>query len=380
LLIAAIAPAAAFGANAADRAQGCRRQLRSIWTRAGGRAADVRFLITGTAGFIGFHLAKRLLADGHVVAGVDGLTPYYDVNLKKKRHQILARSNLFTAHIAMLEDEKLLGAIFDAARPEVVVHLAAQAGVRYSLENPRAYIDSNVIGTFNVLELLRRVPPQHLILGSTSSIYGANEDVPFQENDRADRPLTLYAASKKATELMAHSYAHLWEIPTTAVRFFTVYGPWGRPDMALFKFVDAIANNRPIDIYGEGRIARDFTYVDDLVEAIVRLVPCVPSPESSQHTDDVDSLSPIAPFRVVNIGRSKPVGLLDFVDAIEGKLGRKAIRNLLPMQPGDPSVTVANSDLLYRLTGYRPETSLEEGIAKFVDWYREYFKDHEKRV
>jgi UDP-glucuronate 4-epimerase len=334
----------------------------------------VRFLITGTAGFIGFHLAKRLLADGHVVAGVDGLTPYYDVNLKKKRHQILARSNLFTAHIAMLEDEKRLGAIFDAARPEVVIHLAAQAGVRYSLDNPRAYIDSNIVGTFNVLELLRRTAPLHLILGSTSSIYGANEEIPFRENDRADRPLTLYAASKKATELMAHNYAHLWEIPTTAVRFFTVYGPWGRPDMALFKFVEAISNDEPIEIYGDGKMSRDFTYVDDLVEAIARLVHCVPSRNSAPQTDADDSLSPVAPFRVVNIGLGAPVNLLDFVDAVEMALGKKAIRRLLPMQPGDPPDTFASCDLLERLTGYRPTTPLSEGIAAFIDWYRAYYE------
>jgi UDP-glucuronate 4-epimerase len=339
----------------------------------------VRILITGTAGFIGFHLAKRLLADGHVVAGVDGLTSYYDVNLKKQRHAILARSNHFTAHVAMLEDERRLESIFDAAQPDAVIHLAAQAGVRYSLENPRAYIDSNIVGTFNVLELLRRALPKHLILGSTSSIYGANQDVPFRENDRADHPLTLYAATKKATELMAHSYAHLWEIPTTALRFFTIYGPWGRPDMALFKFVDAIANGRPIDIYGEGRMSRDFTYVDDLVEAIVRLLPCVPSRESSHQTDDADSLSPIAPFRVVNVGRSQPIALLDFVETIERKLGKRAIRNLLPMQPGDPPVTFASSELLGQLTGYRPATPVEEGVAKFVDWYREYFNDQQSK-
>ena len=335
----------------------------------------MRFLITGTAGFIGFHLAKRLLADGHTVAGVDGLTSYYDVNLKKNRHAILARSNHFTAHVAMLEDEKRLKSIFDAALPEVVIHLAAQAGVRYSLENPRAYIDSNIVGTFNVLELLRRAPPKHLILGSTSSVYGANQEMPFRETDRADHPLTLYAASKKATELMGHSYSHLWEIPTTALRFFTVYGPWGRPDMALFKFVDGIVNDRPIDIYGEGHMSRDFTYVDDLVEAIVRLVPCVPSRDSSQQTDDADSRSPVAPFRVVNVGRNEPVALLDFVEAIERKLGKKAIRNLLPLQAGDPPVTFSSNDLLQQLTGYRPTTPVEEGVAKFVDWYRDYFKE-----
>lgn len=334
----------------------------------------MRFLITGTAGFIGFHLAKRLLADGHVVAGVDGLTPYYDVELKKRRHELLAQSNRFTAHVAMLEDEKRIASIAEAAQPEVIVHLAAQAGVRYSLENPRAYVDSNLIGTFNLLELMRRHPPQHFLFASTSSVYGANEKMPFVETERADHPLTLYAATKKAGELMAHSYAHLWGIPTTALRFFTVYGPWGRPDMALFKFVDAILHGRPIEIYGEGRMSRDFTYVEDLVEAMVRLVPCVPSREMARESDGEDSLSPAAPYRVVNIGRGAPVGLLDFVEAIEHKLGKKAERHLLPMQPGDVTDTFASADLLERLTGYRPATPVEEGVGKFVEWYRTYYR------
>jgi UDP-glucuronate 4-epimerase len=332
----------------------------------------MRFLITGTAGFIGFHLAKRLLADGHIVCGVDGFTPYYDVSLKKARNEILTRSNLFTSHATMLEDDKRLAAVFEAAKPDVVVHLAAQAGVRYSLENPRAYINSNVVGTFNLLELVRRAPPRHLLIGSTSSVYGASPEMPFRENDRANHPLTLYAASKKATELMAHSYAHLWDVPTTVLRFFTVYGPWGRPDMALFKFVDAILNGRPIDIYGEGRMSRDFTYVDDLVEAMVRLVSCAPPRSSAQQTDADDSLSPAAPYRVVNIGRGAPVNLLDFVDTIEKAVGKKAARNVMPAQPGDLQDTFANSDLLERLTGYRPATPLSEGVAAFVAWYRSY--------
>ena len=334
----------------------------------------MRFLITGTAGFIGFHLARRLLADGHVVAGVDGFTPYYDVKLKQARNEVLARSNHFTGHVAMLEDEKRLAAIFEAAKPDVVFHLAAQAGVRYSLENPRAYIDSNIVGTFNLLEIVRGAPPQHLIIGSTSSVYGANPEMPFRENARTDHPLTLYAASKKATELMAHNYAHLWDIPTTVLRFFTVYGPWGRPDMALFKFVDAILKGQPIDVYGEGRMSRDFTYVDDLVEAMVRLVPCFPARGSAQQSDGEDSRSPVAPYRVVNVGRSTPVTLLDFIEAIEKRLGKKAIRNLMPMQRGDVTDTYANADLLERLTGYRPETSVADGVAAFVDWYRSYYR------
>jgi UDP-glucuronate 4-epimerase len=330
----------------------------------------MRFLITGTSGFIGFHLARRLLKDGHEVQGVDGMTPYYDVELKKARQTLLAQSNRFTAHTLMLEDEARLAAVYAAAKPDIVVHLAAQAGVRYSLENPRAYVDSNLVGTFNLLELMRGAPSRHFLYASTSSIYGANDRMPFRETDRADFPITLYAATKKAGELMAHSYAHLFDIPTTALRFFTVYGPWGRPDMALFKFTDAILHDRPIEIYGEGRMSRDFTYIDDLIEAMVRLVAVVPSREA--RSDASDSISPAAPFRAVNIGRGEPVPLFDFIAALEKKIGKPARRTLLPMQPGDVAATFANCDLLEKLTGYRPATPLEEGIGAFVDWYRAY--------
>jgi UDP-glucuronate 4-epimerase len=335
----------------------------------------MRFFITGTSGFIGFHLARRLLKDGHEVQGVDGMTPYYDVELKKARQKLLAQSNRFTAHTLMLEDEARLAAVYTAAKPDIVVHLAAQAGVRYSLENPRAYVDSNVVGTFNLLELMRAAPPKHFLYASTSSVYGANETMPFRETDRADFPITLYAATKKASELMAHSYAHLFDIPTTAIRFFTVYGPWGRPDMALFKFTDAILHDRPIEIYGEGKMSRDFTYIDDLVEAMVRLVAVVPPREAGQKSDALDSLSPAAPFRAVNIGHGEPVQLLDFIAALEQKLGKPAQRKLLPMQPGDVTDTFASSDLLEKLTGYRPATPLEDGIGAFVDWYRAYTAD-----
>jgi UDP-glucuronate 4-epimerase len=333
----------------------------------------LRFLITGTAGFIGFHLAQRLLADGHVVAGIDGLTPYYDVKLKEARQAILAKSNRFTAHTAMLEDAPRIASIIEAAKADVIVHLAAQAGVRYSLENPRAYLDSNVTGTFNVLEGARRNPVQHFIFASTSSVYGANTAMPFRENDRTDHPLTIYAATKKAGELMTHDYSHLWGVPATVVRFFTIYGPWGRPDMALFKFVDAILKSEPIDLYGEGRMSRDFTYVDDLVEAMVRLVPRVPARSALGEDIAEDSLSPAAPYRVVNIGRGAPVGLLEFVEAIETALGKKAKRNLLPMQPGDVPNTFASADLLERLTGYRPPTGVDIGVGKFIAWYRGYY-------
>lgn len=332
----------------------------------------MRVLITGTAGFIGFHLARRLLADGHEVQGVDGMTAYYDVELKKKRHALLAQSNRFTAHILMLEEEARLAAVFAEAKADVVFHLAAQAGVRYSLENPRAYVNSNLVGTFNVLDLVRQHKPKHFLIASTSSVYGANETMPFRETDRADYPMTLYAATKKSGELMAHSYAHLYGVPTTALRFFTVYGPWGRPDMALFKFVDAILNGRPIDIYGEGKMSRDFTYVDDLIEAMVRLMDAIPSVGSP--IDASDSLSPAAPCRAVNIGRGEPVKLLDFITAIETKLGREAKRNLLPMQPGDVQDTFASADLLEKLTGYRPATPIETGVGAFVDWYKEHYR------
>jgi len=334
----------------------------------------MRFLITGTAGFIGFHLAKRLLADGHVVQGVDGMTSYYDVELKKKRHALLSQSNRFIAHTLMLEDEVRLASVVAEAKADIIVHLAAQAGVRYSIENPRAYLNSNLVGTFNVLELVRKHKPQHFLLASTSSVYGANRELPFRETDRADHPMTLYAATKKSCELMAHSYAHLFQIPTTVIRFFTVYGPWGRPDMALFKFVDAILNDRPIDIFGEGKMSRDFTYVEDLVEAMVRLVKIVPSNDSASETGALDSISPAAPYRVVNVGRGTPVDLLDFIAAIEKKLSKSAKRNLLPMQPGDVPDTFASADLVEKLTGYRPATPIETGVGAFVDWYKDYYR------
>jgi len=330
----------------------------------------MRFLITGTAGFIGFHLARRLLADGHVVHGVDGLTPYYDPALKQARHHILEESVAFTPHIVMLEDRERLEEAASASAPDVIVHLAAQAGVRYSLEHPRAYIDANLAGTFNVLEIARAVSVRHLILGSTSSIYGMDSLSPFSELGPADHPVSLYAATKKATELMAHSYAHLWKIPTTATRFFTVYGPWGRPDMALFSFVAAILEGRPIDVYGQGRMTRDFTFIDDLTEALVRLIGVVPAEAQVEG----DSLSPIAPFRVVNIGNGAPVKLMDFVAAIERHVGRQAIVNMMPMQPGDVTDTHADTTLLLRLTGFRPKTSIDDGVKAFVKWYLAYHR------
>lgn len=335
----------------------------------------MRYLITGTAGFIGFHVAKRLIDEGHFVVGFDGMTPYYDVTLKERRHAILQRSNGFKAVRAMLEDRAALDRAAELAEPEVIIHLAAQAGVRYSLENPKAYVDSNLVGSWNMLELAKAIAPKHLMLASTSSIYGANEKIPFAEADRADEPMTLYAATKKSMELMAHSYAHLYEVPTTAFRFFTVYGPWGRPDMALFKFVDAIHNGRPIDIYGEGRMSRDFTYIDDLVESIVRLSHIAPAEENRVAPEKAtDTLSRHAPFRVVNTGGGQPVELMNFVETVEKAVGRPAIHNMLPMQQGDVPRTFASPDLLEALTGFKPSVSVEEGVARFVEWYEQNYR------
>ncbi|MEO1951584.1 NAD-dependent epimerase/dehydratase family protein [Thioclava sp.] len=333
-----------------------------------------RILITGTAGFIGYHLAKLLLGEGYRVHGYDGMTDYYDVALKQRRHAMLLQSPNFSATEGMLEDLETFDAMADEFEPEIIVHLAAQAGVRYSLEQPRAYIDANIVGTFNVMEAARRHEVQHLLMASTSSVYGANEDMPYAETDKADTQLTIYAATKKATESMGHSYAHLWNLPTTMFRFFTVYGPWGRPDMALFKFTDAILNDRPIDIYNHGEMYRDFTYVEDLVRGIRLLIDAVPErPASRDEIAEGDSLSPVAPYRIVNIGNSDKVKLLDFVDALEAELGRPAKRNYMEMQKGDVPATWADASLLQSLTGYRPQTDVREGIAKFVAWFRDYY-------
>lgn len=332
-----------------------------------------RVLITGTAGFIGFHLAKLLLSEGFQVHGYDGMTDYYDVTLKQRRHQMLLQTPGFSATEDLLENHERLMQIADEFQPEVIVHLAAQAGVRYSLEHPRSYIDSNVVGTFNVMEVARQHKVGHLLMASTSSVYGANEDMPFTEVEKADTQLTIYSATKKANEAMGHSYAHLWDLPTTMFRFFTVYGTWGRPDLALYKFVDAILDGRPIDIYNHGEMYRDFTNVNDLVRGIRLLIDAVPvRPDSPEDIEEGDSLSPVAPFRVVNIGNGDKVRLMDFVEAIEEAVGKKAIRNYMPMQMGDVPATWANTDLLQRLTGYRPQTDFKDGIAQFVEWFREY--------
>ena len=332
-----------------------------------------KVFITGTAGFIGFHLAQLLLDEGFRVHGFDGMTDYYDVKLKQRRHQMLLQYPHFTMTEGMLEDDALITQVTDDFAPDVIVHLAGQAGVRYSLENPRAYLDSNLVGTFNVMEAARRLKVEHLLMASTSSVYGANEDMPFAETDKADTALTFYAATKKANEAMAHSYAHLWDLPTTMFRFFTVYGPYGRPDLALFKFVDAILDGRPIDIYNHGDMYRDFTYVTDLVRGIRLLIDTPPVRPDNREVPEGDSLSPVAPYRIVNIGNSDKVRLLDFVEAIEEELGQKAIRNYMPMQMGDVPATWANAELLKTLTGYKPQTDIKDGIREFVAWFRDYY-------
>ncbi len=323
----------------------------------------MRFLITGSAGFVGFHLARRLLADGHAVFGIDGITPYYDQALKRRRHQILAEQPGFVAREATLETADELTRLVAEAGADIVIHLAAQAGVRYSIESPRTYIDSNIVGTFNLLEALRAHPCKHFLMASTSSVYGANPKQPFEEDDDTSHPVSLYAATKKATEALAYSHAHIHNLPTTAMRLFTVYGPWGRPDMALFKFTRSILEGAPIDVYGSGKMTRDFTYIDDVVEAVCRLSAC--TPERSALT---------APFRVVNVGCGNPIGLEDFIATVERAVGRKAIRRDLPMQPGDVPATWASTALLERLTGFKPKPRLAEGVQAFVTWYRDYYR------
>ena len=333
----------------------------------------MKFLVTGSAGFIGFHLTRRLLGEGHEVLGFDGMTPYYDVSLKQARNAILCESQNYRFVEAMLEDKAALDEAYESFQPEVVVHLAAQAGVRYGLEHPDLYISANVVGTFNLLEAARAHQPRHLLIASTSSVYGGNEEVPFAEGERTDFPVSLYAATKKACEAMSHSYAHLWKIPTTCFRFFTVYGSWGRPDMALYKFVDLIERGEPIEIYGMGRMRRAATFVGDLVEGIWRLADAVPEEGKPVAVPNGrDSLSTVAPWRAVNIGGGEPVPLLEFVETIERHLGKDAQKIMLPMQKGDVVETYADPALLQALTGYVPKTTIDETVREFVEWFREY--------
>lgn len=330
---------------------------------------DTRILVTGAAGFIGFHVARRLLAEGAEVLGLDNFSPYYDVSLKHARIAQLADAPGFTMATLDLADAAGLGEAWSRFQPQIVLHLAAQAGVRFSIEHPEAYVASNIVGTFNLLEQARRRPPRHLLIASTSSVYGAGEKLPYEETHPTNRPLTLYAASKGATELIGHSYAHLFELPTTFFRFFTVYGPWGRPDMAPMKFAEAMLSGRPIDVYNYGEMSRDFTFIDDLVEAVSRLLGAPPQLGAAVAGD---TLSPVAPFRVVNIGPGQPVMLGDFIETLESALGIVAVKRHLPRQPGDPLRTEASSALLRTLTGYAPSTPISEGVPQFAEWFVRY--------
>ena len=332
-------------------------------------------LVTGAAGFIGYHISERLLDEGWRVIGLDCMSDYYDVSLKSHREDMLLESKYYRSIHEKVETPGVLLRLFEEEKPNLVIHLAAQAGVRYSIENPRAYLESNIVGTFELLEAARAFPPDHMLLASTSSAYGANENMPYTENDKADHQMSFYAATKKSTESMAHSYAHLFNLPVTMFRFFTVYGPWGRPDMAYFKFTKSILSRQKIDVYNHGNMSRDFTYIDDLVLAIRLLADEIPlqSGDKVESRLSIDSQSPVAPFRLINIGNAQPEQLSDFIRAIEKSLGIEAEKNFMPMQPGDVPATWADTSLLELLTGYRKKTNIEVGVARFVKWYKDYY-------
>ena len=333
-------------------------------------------LVTGSAVFIGFHISRKFLHEGWRVIGVDCLSDYYDVSLKKNREAILIKNINYKSVHEKLENPGVLKKLFLDEAPQVVIHLAAQAGVRYSIENPRSYVQSNILGTFELLEATKECPPEHILIASTSSTYGANGKIPYREMDRTDHQLSFYAATKKSVESMAHSYSHLFCLPTTIFRFFTVYGPWGRPDMALFKFTKAILNGEKIDVYNFGDMSRDFTYIDDLVKGVTLLtdeIPCVLSSSAIKKKGNYGN-SPVAPFRVVNIGNSKAHKLTDFIRLLEKSLGRKAVKKFLPIQAGDIPVTWADTTVLKHLTGYQPNTDISVGISNFIKWYRDYYQ------
>ncbi len=333
-----------------------------------------KILVTGAAGFIGFHLSRRLLEGGDTVVGLDNLNPYYDVTLKQARLQILQEKENFRFVRVDLSDRKTMEALFADERFEIVVNLAAQAGVRYSLKNPHAYVESNIVGFLNVLEGCRHQQVKHVVFASSSSVYGANTRMPFSVHDNVDHPLSLYAATKKANELMAHAYAALYGLPCTGLRFFTVYGPWGRPDMALFLFTRAILEGRPIDVFNEGRMMRDFTFIDDIIEGLVRVMERIPARDADWRGDRPDPSASFAPYRLYNIGNNQPVALLDFIAILEGHLGRKAQKNFLPLQAGDVPATFADVDDLSTDVGFKPATPIAEGIRRFVEWYRDYYR------
>jgi UDP-glucuronate 4-epimerase len=334
----------------------------------------MKVLVTGAAGFIGFHVARRLLDRGDIVVGLDNLNDYYDVALKQARLKLINSHKNFSFVKLDLENRSGIESLFSENQFDRVVHLAAQAGVRYSLENPHAYIDSNILGTLNILEGCRHYPVEHLVYASSSSVYGANTRMPFSVHDNVDHPLALYAASKKANELMAHSYSNLYQIPTTGLRFFTVYGPYGRPDMALFYFTKSIIEGKPIDVFNYGKHRRDFTYIDDIAEGVLRTLDRVATPNPQWNSADPDPGTSRAPYRIYNIGNSKPVELMDYIAVIEKRLGKKAEKNLLPMQPGDVPDTYADVQALVDDTGYHPDTSIEVGVARFVDWYLDFYR------
>lgn len=333
----------------------------------------MKFLVTGAAGFIGFHACKRLLQAGHEVVGLDNMNDYYDVNLKQARLDLL-QSPLFSFHKIDLADREGIAQLFAHEKFNRVIHLAAQAGVRYSLENPFAYADSNLIGYLNILEGCRHNHVEHLLYASSSSVYGLNRKMPFSTDDSVDHPVSLYAATKKANELMAHTYSHLYGIPTTGLRFFTVYGPWGRPDMALFKFTKAMLEGKSIDVYNYGKMKRDFTYIDDIVEAIVRMQDIIPHPNPEWTVETGSPADSSAPYRVYNIGNSSPVELMDYITALEEALGMVAEKNMMPIQPGDVLETSADTKPLYDMVGFRPQTTVSQGVKNFVDWYKAYYK------
>lgn len=332
-----------------------------------------KIFLTGCAGFIGFHLSNRLLDEGHEIIGLDNLNNYYDVTLKESRLGILQKRDGFTFVKASLEDTETVNGVFLNNKIDTVINLAAQAGVRYSLVNPKAYIESNIAGFLNILEACRHNKVAHLIFASSSSVYGANTATPFSVHHNVDHPVSLYAATKKANELMAHSYSHLYGIPVTGLRFFTVYGPWGRPDMALFLFTKAILEGKPIKVYNYGKMMRDFTYIDDIVEGIARLIHRVPKPNPSWNGDNPDPGTSLAPYKIYNIGNNKPVALSEFISILERKLGKEAVKEYLPLQPGDVLKTYADVDDLIRDVGFKPDTPIEKGIEKFVDWYKSYY-------
>ncbi len=337
----------------------------------------MRIFVTGSSGFIGFHLSKKLLEKGHTVHGFDSMNKYYDVKLKKARLKILKEYKKFFFTKNKLENKKILSQSILKFKPKAIIHLAAQAGVRYSIENPNAYMDSNITGTYNVIELAKKINIKHLLIASSSSVYGANKKLPFVEIDKTETQLSIYAATKKSTESIAHAYSNLWKIPITMLRFFTVYGPWGRPDMALFKFTKGIINKKKIDIYNNGKMYRDFTFIDDVVDGIVELINKAPNKNQLGKIKN-DSLSSVAPFRILNIGNTKKVFLLDFINELEKQLGKKAIRNYMALQKGDVKITVSDTTLLRKITKYKPKINYKSGIKKFLEWYLFYYKIYNK--